>query len=57
MPTTLTIGKKYDVDNLSLIGWTDGDGSGSDGYRIEDYFDVNGEYLGPDCHGIEPIVE
>lgn len=57
MTTTLTSGERYDVENMILVGWTDGDGSGPEGYRLEDYFSDNGEYLGPDCHGIEPIVE
>ncbi len=41
-----------------VIGWTVGDGSGHEGYHVEDYFDpTTGEYLGPDAHGIEPIFE
>lgn len=35
-------------------GWTEGDGSGHEGYQVADYFDRNGRYLGPDCHGVEP---
>lgn len=38
-----------------LTGWTDGDGTGHEGYRAEDYFSADGAYLGPDEHGIEPI--
>jgi hypothetical protein len=37
-----------------VIGWTEGDGSGHDGYNVADYF-RDGRYLGPDEHGIEPI--
>lgn len=39
---------------LTLVGWTEGDGSGHDGYDAGSYF-ADGEYLGPDAHGIEPI--
>ncbi len=53
----LDTGKIYDLDNLALIGWTDGNGSGHEGYNIADYFDHNGEYLGPDQNGIEPEFE
>lgn len=41
---------------LKCTGWTVGDGSGHDGYNVIDYF-IGGEYLGPDEHGIEPIME
>ena len=37
------------------IGWTEGDGTGHDGYNVADYFDSRGCYRGPDAHGIEPI--
>ena len=40
----------------TLVGWTEGDGSGHEGYQPEDYFD-DGRYLGPDHHGIEPIFD
>ena len=33
-----------------LIGWTEGDGSGSEGYNVADYFDAKGRYLGADEH-------
>jgi hypothetical protein len=49
----LITGAKYDTTTLTLTGWTDGDGSGSDGYHVGDYF-RDGVYLGPDQHGIEP---
>jgi len=39
-----------------VIGWTEGDGSGRDGYSADDYFDGQ-RYIGPDAHGIEPIFE
>ena len=55
--TTLTPGTRYDVDTLTLLGWTEGDGSGHEGYHVADYFAPDGAYLGPDQHGIEPIVE
>ena len=48
--------KRYEVACLKLSGWTTGDGSGSEGYNLHDYF-ADGVYLGPDEHGIEPIVE
>jgi hypothetical protein len=41
-------------DNLELVNWTDGDGTGSEGYAVEYYFDGD-TYLGPDEHGIEPV--
>ena len=52
----LTKGEKYDTDALAFTGWTEGDGSGSDGYHVCDYFH-DGVYLGPDQHGIEPEFE
>ncbi|NCX99975.1 MAG: hypothetical protein EBX35_15730, partial [Planctomycetia bacterium] len=52
----LTQGKVYDVSALQFAGWTTGDGTGADGYRAGDYFDSRGVYLGPDEHGIEPVV-
>lgn len=53
---TLTIGQRYDTAELVLVGWTDGDGTATDGYRWHDYF-CDGVYLGPDEHGIEPCFE
>lgn len=53
---TLTAGQPYDLASLTCAGWTDGDGSGHEGYHVEDYF-RNGVYLGPDEHGIEPTFE
>lgn len=55
--TKLTKGQVYDVGSLRCIGWTDGDGSGHEGYHWQDYFAADGRYLGADEHGIEPIVE
>jgi len=50
-----TVGNAYDVVQLPrLIGWTLGDGSGTEGYNVYSYFDDEGRYLGPDRHGIEP---
>ena len=56
MPT-LTIGETYDRAELTLTGWTEGDGAGTEGYAAECYFDADGRYLGPDVHGIEPVFE
>ena len=42
--------------SLSCSGWTEGDGTGHDGYYVADYF-ADGEYRGPDAHGIEPIMD
>lgn len=50
-------GQIYSVESLKLVGWTQGDGSGSEGYVLSAYFDADGRYLGPDNCGIEPIVE
>lgn len=57
MTMTLKKGNHYDVGVLSFRGWTDGDGTPTDGYYFGYYFDAGGEYLGPDSHGIEPIFE
>ncbi len=56
MTQTLTQGTVYEIESLTLHGWTTGDGSGHEGYHVGDYFDAGGRYLGPDQHGIEPIV-
>lgn len=53
----LVVGRQYDVSALRLLGWTEGDGTGAEGYCLGDYFDAYGHYLGPDAHGIEPRVE
>lgn len=50
-------GQRYNLDQLQFTGWTEGDRSGHDGYHLENYFLRDGEYLGPDCHGIEPVFE
>lgn len=50
-------GQKYEASLLRVIGWTDGNGSGSDGYSLADYFATSGEYLGADANGIEPVVD
>jgi hypothetical protein len=55
--TKLTTGRQYDLGSLRLVDWTDGDGTGHEGYTLADYFDGDGKYLGPDGCGIEPIVE
>lgn len=60
---TLTKGEMVDLRGIRLVGWTVGDGSGADGYHLYDYFRSPGElpqvgeYLGPDQHDIEPLVE
>lgn len=53
----LVKGRRYEVEILELLGWTDGDGSGIEGYNFETYFDATGAYLGPDEHGIEPLFD
>lgn len=53
----LVKGQKYDVAALKCVGWTQGDGSGHEGYRFSDYFDADGTYRGADTSGIEPVVE
>lgn len=55
--TTLETGRKYDANLLTFAGWTAGDGTSTEGYHMVDYFATDGSYLGPDKHGIEPIVE
>jgi hypothetical protein len=47
----LETGRKYDMDAMLVEGWTR-DGTG---YRMADYFDGDGVYLGPDDHGNEPV--
>ena len=54
---TLIAAHKYDYTTLDLVGWTEGDGSGHEGYNYLDYFGPSGVYLGPDDCGIEPIFE
>jgi hypothetical protein len=39
---------------VTALGWTEGDGSGHDGYAVDWYFDRSGCYLGTDEFGIEP---
>jgi hypothetical protein len=53
---TLITGQAYDIGKLRLLGWTAGDGTGPEGYRLMDFFDSDGRYLGRDQNGIEPIV-
>lgn len=57
MSTNMTLerGSKYQAGTLHLVGWTAGDGTGAEGYHMEDYFAADGAYLGPDAHGIEPV--
>ena len=43
--------------DLIFVGWTAGDGSGTEGYYVDYYFDSEGRYLGGDEHGIEPEFE
>ena len=50
----LVPGCQYDPDYLRCVGWTDGDGTGIEGYSHANYFDGD-RYLGPDEHGIEPV--
>jgi hypothetical protein len=49
---------QFEVGDFRVIGWTEGDGSGHDGYNAYDYFNrETGAYLGADVYGIEPIFE
>ena len=50
-------GEQYDVSKIALAGWSEGDGSGSEGYFLADYFEADGTYKGADWTGIEPLVE
>lgn len=55
----LTTGRTYteaQIKALVLTGWTEGDGSGHEGYCVEHYFSA-GRYLGADEHGIEPAFD
>ena len=49
--TKLTIGTVYDLDSLTLAGWTGPHG----GLCCWYYFDAAGRYLGPDQDGLEPL--
>lgn len=51
----LTKGEQYDISTLTCLGWTDGDGTGHEGYNVADYFGADGTYRGADEHGIEPL--
>lgn len=60
MKTTLRAlhkGTHYDTLNLIFAEWTPGDGTGHEGYSVNDYFTMAGRYLGPDEHGIEPLFK
>jgi hypothetical protein len=57
MSKILIQGQQYDTTRLRCIGWTEGDGSGHEGYSWLDYFESDGTYRGADADGIEPIVE
>lgn len=52
---TLEKGKKYEVEDLKFLGWTNGLSSDLVGYNYMDYFDCDGTYLGPDQYSIEPV--
>lgn len=52
--STMIKGQVYDVTKIRLVGWTT---DNADGYDLFAYFDGQGRYLGPDCDGVEPIVE
>jgi hypothetical protein len=57
--TKLTKGTKYNVAKLVLECWVDGKTilRDTDGYSVFAYFTADGEYLGPDCDGVEPTFE
>lgn len=57
MATELKTGVRYDLSSLCLIGWTDGDGTGTEGYTVTEFFDDDGTYRGPDQHGYAPIID
>lgn len=52
---TLPAGK-YNFRQLDFLGWSEGDGTETEGYYFSDYFAPDGTYKGADAHGIEPIV-
>ena len=51
-------GIRYGAESLRnrFAGWTPEDAD-TDGYSIDAYFADDGEYLGPDQHGVEPLFE
>lgn len=52
MGRKLTAGQIYDLKELVFVGWSD---CVVDGYLVDNYFDADGRYLGPDAYGIEPL--
>lgn len=49
----LNIGEKYDIDTLTLAGWT----GAHEGLSCWDYFLSDGTYRGPDQDGVEPLFD
>jgi hypothetical protein len=54
MTTKLKKGHIYNKKALRFIGWSKKKGSYNNYW---DYFRSNGEYYGPDNHGIEPLFD
>jgi hypothetical protein len=46
-----------DGQELQFLCWAGPsvDGSEDDTYSMADYFDINGDYRGPDQHGVYPM--
>lgn len=51
----LVPGAVYRVDDMEFVCWGVGDGTSTEGYLAHRYFE-DGRYLGPDQHGIEPVM-
>ena len=53
----------WDAVKAMHLGWTEGDGSGHEGYSLLDYWQRDESrpdtyrYVGPDQYGIEPLME
>ena len=40
---------------LEFAGWAHGGDADTQGYALAEYFDGQGNYLGPDSHGVYPL--
>lgn len=53
-------GKVYDREKIYFVEFFDAENKPlyvHDGMYVDDWFGPNGEYLGPDCDGVEPDFE
>jgi hypothetical protein len=50
-------GNIYNWQAMTFLGWKTERLGSAYGYHLEDYFNSEGRYKGPDEYGIEPILE